>query len=209
MKAITVEQVRQMEQKLADGGLVIFPTDTVYGLGCNPESRGAGERLYDLKRRELSKPSAVLFFELERAFETFNELGPQTRSALQQLLPGALTVLLPNPRQLFPLACGANPTTVGLRVPKLLGCFEALAFIKKPLLQSSANLAGGHDPALLEDVLPQIRDTVDLELDGGELPGCPSTVIDLRKYEDDGHWEMVRVTGAFSEARLEKVLGKT
>src|ERR1700733_14813161 len=100
---------------MAVGGVAVFPSDTVYGLACDVQNRVAVERLYGLKRRSLDKPSAVMFFDLELAFAALPELGPRTRSALERLLPGPVTALLPNPAERFGLACGADLGTLGLR----------------------------------------------------------------------------------------------
>ena len=116
------------------------------------------------------------------------ELGERTREALLRLLPGAVSVLLPNPAGRFPLACGDDPSTLGLRVPVV----PLLAGVRWPVLQSSANRAGGPDPRRLQDVPELLRRSADLVIDGGELPGTPSTVVDLRLYESDGSWEVVR-----------------
>lgn len=190
------------ERCLAVGGLALFPADTVYGLACDPANRVAVERLSMLKRRSLSKPSAVMFFDLELALAALPELGPRTREALARLLPGGVTLLLPNRAGRFPLACGADASTLGLRVPAV----SALSGVRRPALQSSANRAGGPDPRRLQDVPELIRAAVDLVLDGGELPGTPSTVIDLRAYEASGAWSVVRI-GAVVEAELVASLG--
>jgi L-threonylcarbamoyladenylate synthase len=173
------------------GGVAVFPADTVYGLACDVHNRVAVERLYRVKRRSLTKPSAVMFFDAELALAALPELGERTRGALERLLPGPVTVLLPNPAGRFPLACGDDPSTFGLRVPRL----PALEGVSWPVLQSSANIAGGPDARLLEEVPEPIRRAADLVLDGGELPGTPSTVVDLRRYEADGAWEIVRAGG--------------
>jgi L-threonylcarbamoyladenylate synthase len=190
------------ERCLAVGGLVLFPADTVYGLACDPANRFAVERLYLLKRRPLAKPSAVMFFDLELALASLPELGGRTREALGRLLPGGVTLLLPNPEGRFPLTCGEDSWTLGLRVPRV----DALAGVRWPALQSSANRAGGPDPRRLEDVPELIRAAADLVLDGGELPGTPSTVVDLRRYEADGSWSVVRL-GTVGEEELGAALG--
>jgi L-threonylcarbamoyladenylate synthase len=190
------------ERCMAVGGIAIFPADTVYGLACDPQNQVAVERLYLLKRRPLTKPSAVMFFGLEPALAALPELGPRTRTALIRLLPGALTVVLPNPARRFPLACVDQPETLGLRVPVA----PRLAGVRSPVLQSSANRAGGPDARRLEDVPQLIRRGVDLVLDGGELPGTSSTVVDLRGYEQHGTWHVVR-TGAVGKDELGVALG--
>lgn len=195
-------QATAFERCMAVGGVAVFPADTVYGLACDPANRLAVERLYRLKRRALDKPSAVMFFDLELAFVALPELGPRTRTALAALLPGGLTALLPNPARRFALACGGDPLTLGLRVPAL----PRLAAVRWPVLQSSANLAGGPDPRRLEDVPTALRRAADLVIDGGDLPGTPSTVVDLRGYEPTGEWSVVRL-GAVAQDALSAALG--
>ncbi len=190
------------ERCIGVGGVAVFPADTVYGLACDPENRVAVERLYRLKRRPLDKPSAIMFFELELAFAALPELGRRTRGALEVLLPGPVGLLLPNPAERFPFACGDERSTLGLRVPAL----PALAGVRWPVLQSSANLAGGPDPVRLTDVPQPIRAAADLVIDGGELPGVPSTMIDLRRFEDEGEWSVVRA-GAVDHQALVDALG--
>ena len=170
------------EACVAGGGVVVFPADTVYGLACDPENADAVARLYALKGRPPDKPAAVMFFDRERALAALPELGPRTRGLCERLLPGGVTLLLPSDR--FPLAGGTG--TLGLRVP----AGPVLADV--PVLQSSANHAGGPDARRLEDVPQAIRDGADLVLDGGELAGTPSTVVDLTGYEADGEWRIVR-----------------
>src|SRR3954470_24994343 len=101
------------------GGVAVFPADTVYGLACEPDSKEAVYRLYRLKRRAPDKPAAVMFFDLELALAALPELPGPTRDALTRLLPGAVTVLVPNPERRFPLASPGDPETLGLRVPRL------------------------------------------------------------------------------------------
>jgi L-threonylcarbamoyladenylate synthase len=185
---VTGSDADTFERCMGVGGIAVFPADTVYGLACDVQNRVAVERLYRLKGRRMDKPSAVMFFDLELALAALAELGPGTVGALERLLPGALTVLLPNPEARFALACGADPGTLGLRVPIV----PALAGVNWPVLQSSANRAGGPDARRLDEVPASIRRAVDLVLDGGELPGTPSTVLDLRDYERDKSWTIVR-----------------
>ncbi len=183
------------------GGVVLFPSDTVYGLACDPENHGAIERLYELKGRPVDKASAVMFFELDAALSALTELGPRTRAAMRVLMPGAVTVLVANPGHRFPLACVGDPHTLGLRVVAV----PALAGVQIPVLQSSANPAGGNDPHRLGEVDQALRAGVEVAIDGGELPGVPSTVIDLRGYEHAGVWSVLR-RGAVDEGRLTDIL---
>jgi L-threonylcarbamoyladenylate synthase len=182
------DHAKALEGCIAAGGVAVFYADTVYGLACDPESPDAVRRLYELKGRTPRKPSAVMWFSRGAALAALPELGGRTRGLLEQLLPGGVTVLVPNSRRRFPLACGPDPETLGLRVPDV----PPLATVSRPVLQSSANPAGGADPRRLQDVDPAIRNGADLVLDGGELAGLPSTVIDLRAFEARGEWTILR-----------------
>jgi L-threonylcarbamoyladenylate synthase len=187
------------------GGVAVFPADTVYGLACEPDNREAVTQLYFLKRRRPDKPAAVMFFDVELALAALPELGQRTRGALEALLPGGVTLLLPNPQHRFPLACGPDPDTLGLRVPAWPEALAPLGAVRWPVLQSSANDAGGPDARTLEEVPERIRAAADLVLDGGELPGAPSTVVDLRAWEADGRFAIAR-HGAVPEAEVARAL---
>src|SRR3954466_1592580 len=189
---IGADQAATFERCMAVGGVALFGADTVYGLACEPDTPEAVEWLYAIKGRRPDKPAAVLLFSLELALAALPELGPRTVAALEGLLPGAVTLLLPNPAPRFPLACGPNIETLGLRVPALGPATTALAAVRWPVLQTSANPSGGSDARRVADIPAAIRDAVDLVLDAGDLDGVASTVIDLRRYEDEGTWSIVR-----------------
>jgi L-threonylcarbamoyladenylate synthase len=199
---VTREEVETFERCISVGGVALFPADTVYGLATEPDSREGVDRLYRLKGRAADTPAAVMFFGLELALAALPELGARTGEAVRRLLPGALTLLLANPARRFPLACGAELERLGLRVPLLEGELAPLAAVRWPVLQSSANRTGEPDAARLADVDEELRAGVDLVLDGGELPGTPSTIVDLTDYEADGSWEVVREGAIPQEAVL-------
>lgn len=203
--ALTSADVGALERCVAVGGVAIFPADTVYGLACDPQEKESVQRLALMKRRPADQPGAVMFFGLGLALEVLAELEPRSRSACEALLPGPVTLLLPNPAGRFPLACGSSPERLGLRVPALRGPLAALAEASWPVLASSANLHGGPDPRRLEDVPEELRDAADLVLDAGELPGTPSTVVDLGTYEQTGAAPVVR-KGALPAARVAELL---
>ena len=176
---ISAGDVAAFEECIRGGGVAVFPTDTLYGIGCRPDDDAAVARVYALKGRPADRPAAVMYFSLE----SLPPVGPRTRAALERLLPGPVLVVLPG--------------GVGVRVPDV----PALAGLRVAVLQTSANLSGGPDPRRLEDVPQSLRDGADLVLDGGELPGVPSTVVDLSRYEEEGAWSVLR-DGAVSRDRL-------
>jgi L-threonylcarbamoyladenylate synthase len=187
---VTARDAQAFERCVAAGGVAVFPADTVYGLACDPEDAAAVERMYALKGRRPDKPAATMFFDLDAALAARPDLPARTRAAVERLLPGAVTVVL---------APG------GLRVPRLEGPLAPLRAVGRPVLQTSANLAGGPDPTTVAEIPAAIRDAVDLVLDAGPLPGTPSTVVDLRDYADTGEWRMLR-EGAMSADALAQAL---
>jgi L-threonylcarbamoyladenylate synthase len=200
------EDARSLQDCLASGGVAVFPSDTVYGVCCDPDDEKAARRMYELKGRPPTRASAVMFFALEPALETLGELPGAERLALQALLPGPVTVLLANRARHFAAACRSDPLTLGLRVPRLPDALTALCAVSRPLMQSSANLSGEPDARSVAEVPRRILDGVDLVLDGGELPGTPSTVIDLRDFAVERRWHLLR-EGALPRDAVREKLG--
>ena len=131
-----------------------------------------------------------MFFDAARALDALPELGARTRALLGRLLPGRRDAAAAQPRAArFPLACGADPGDARAARAGGRACSPGS---RSPVLQSSANLRGGPDARRVADVPAAIRDGADLVVDAGELPGTPSTVIDLRGFEAAGEWEVVR-----------------
>lgn len=199
---MTPEDVATFERCMSVGGVALFPADTVYGLATEPDSSEGVARIYRMKGRPPARPSAVMFFEVGVLLDALPEVGARTRGALERLLPGPVTVVVANPARRFPLACGPNPLSLGVRVPALSGALEPLRAVRWPVLQTSANVSGAPDSRRIEDVDERIRSSVDLVLDAGELPGIASTVVDLSDYESDGTWSLLR-EGAVPASELD------
>ena len=193
-----------MEECVVAGGVAVIPTDTVYGVCCDPDNERAAEALYRLKQRPPARACAVMFFALEPALRALEELRPRERLALEALLPGPVTLLLPNREFRFAPACRADPASFGLRVPRLGERLAALGSVALPVMQSSANLSGEADARAFAEVSPRILEQAQLALDGGELPGTPSTVIDLRDLDSEGRWHVLR-DGALPRTAVEAV----
>jgi L-threonylcarbamoyladenylate synthase len=202
--AVTSADAAAFAACIEGGGVAVFPADTVYGLACDPENGRAVERLYALKGRPADKPAAVMWFDRDKALDALPDLPPRTRGAAEGLLPGKVTLLLPNPQGRFPLAAGpgGDVGTLGVRVPGV----SALKTVPLAVLQSSANVSGGPDARTLEEIPEHIRTGADLVLDAGPLPGTPSTVIDLRAYEHGREWSVIR-EGAVATTDVARALG--
>jgi L-threonylcarbamoyladenylate synthase len=185
-----------LEGCVAEGGVVVFPADTLYGLGCDPSSPAAIQRIHSLKGRDERKPSAVMFFAPLVLRELLSTLGPRTREALGTLLPGAVTLVVHNPQRLYPLACGDDPERLGIRLIE-----GPLAGTVSAIFQTSANRSSEPAPTRFDELDAEILGGVDLAIDGGELGGEPSTVVDLTALDSDGSWNVLR-EGAVSTAQV-------
>jgi L-threonylcarbamoyladenylate synthase len=189
-----------LERCVGTGGVALFPADTVYGLACDPLGADAVERIRALKGREEGKPSAVMYLSPLAMRELVSSLGPRTREAVAGLLPGPLTLVVHNPERRYPLACSEDPERLGVRLID-----GPLSGVMTPLFQTSANRSGGPPPSSFEDVDAAIREGADLAIDGGELGGAPSTVIDLTLLDTGGDWSVLR-EGAVSTAEVDERL---
>ena len=189
-----------LERTIAAGGVVLFPADGLYGLACDPLDATAIARIHRIKGRDDGKPSAVMYFSPLAMRELVEGLGPRTRDVVGTLLPGPLTLVLANPQHRYPLACREDQARLGVR---LIG--GPLAGAMCPLFQTSANRSGEPAPGSFEQVPAEIVAEVDLAIDGGELTGQPSTVLDLTAFDESGEWWVLR-EGAVGGAELEERL---
>jgi L-threonylcarbamoyladenylate synthase len=189
-----------LERCMFGGGVALFPADGLYGLACDPTRAEAIERIHRIKGRDDGKPAAVMYFSPLAMRELVATLGPRTRDALGALLPGPVTLVVANPQRRYPLACREDPERLGVRLIE-----GPLAGAACAVFQTSANASGAPPPARFADVDPAILGQVDLAIDGGELTGQPSTVVDVTAIEDGGAAAILR-EGALSQAEIERRL---
>jgi L-threonylcarbamoyladenylate synthase len=178
-----VSSVDEVVKAIRAGDPVLLPTDTVYGLCATPFTYDAAFRVYMLKRREGTQPTAILAGDVDMLLECIPELRGRPAEIARALLPGPFTLVLPNPAGRFRWLAGSTPEKIGVRVAELSGDAATVLERVGAVLATSANLPGGRDPRRLEDVPPEIRSQVAGELDGGEVPGVPSTVVDVTGLE--------------------------
>ena len=168
---------------LRAGRLVVLPTDTVYGLAADGESEPAARALYAAKGRDAIQPTAVLFASVDALVERVPELPAAAAEAARTLLPGPFTLIVENPARRDAWLNRERPDALGLRVPAVTGAPRAVLEALGAVVATSANLPGDPDPRRVADVPPEIAAAVDVVIDGGELPGTPSTVVDLTRPE--------------------------
>jgi L-threonylcarbamoyladenylate synthase len=166
--------VEEAVEAIEAGKPVVLPTDTVYGLCARPD---AAATLARLKGRDESQPLALLAADVDTLFGKVPELRDQA-TLVRALLPGRLTLILPNPARRYDWLTGERPDAIGVRVPELEGAAREIVERVGAVAATSANLHGGPDPRRLGDVPDEIRVAAVL-IDGGDLPGTPSTVVDL------------------------------
>ena len=176
-------RVEEAIAAIRDGKVVVIPTDTVYGLACTPDREDSVRALSALKARSPDQPIAIVASSVDRLLECVPELPERAVALALRLLPGPYTLVLPNPAGRFPWLSGRNPETIGVRVPDVRGPGRAVLEAVGAVAATSANVHGGGDPRRVSDVPHELRDAVAVIVDGGELPGTPSTVLDLTNSE--------------------------
>jgi L-threonylcarbamoyladenylate synthase len=164
---------------LRAGQPVVLPTDTVYGLCANPYSEGPVRRAYTLKGRDSAQPSALVASDVDMLLECVPELRSRIGPVLRAVLPGPFTLVVPNPARRYRWLTGDRPETLGVRVPELPTPADVVLMRTGAVMATSANRPGGADPARLDEIPPEILEGCTAVVDAGELPGVPSTVIDL------------------------------
>ncbi len=165
------------------GKVVVIPTDTVYGLACTAFRPDPVAGLVELKQRPAAQPVAFVAASVGWLFEYLPELQGPAAAIARELLPGPYTLVVPNPAARFPWLTGGRPDAIGIRVPAFAGASAEVLDEVRAVAATSANLHGEPDPRRLDDVPDEIRGAAAAVLDGGELPGAPSTVLDLTGAE--------------------------
>ena len=174
-----MSEVERAIAAIRAGEVVVIPTDTVYGLACAPHLEESVRALSTLKSRSPDQPIAIVASSVDSLVECVPELPQRAIALARRLLPGPYTLVLPNPARRFPWLCGAGAETIGVRVPEIAGPARQVLEGVGLVAATSANLHGGIDPRSVADVPDELREAVAVIVDGGLLPGTPSTVLDL------------------------------
>lgn len=179
IRNITEESIAAAGKILSEGGLVAFPTDTVYGLGALCTDEAAIEKLFAAKGRDEGKPISILVSDIAQVEAAAEEVPEKARRLMEQYWPGALTIVLKkSPAVSARLSAGTG--TIGIRMPDSETARALIEAAKSPLAAPSANLSGKRSAVTAEDVREDLEGRIDLILDGGACPvGLASTVVDL------------------------------
>jgi len=182
--------VKEAARTVRSGGLIIYPTDTVYGLGCDPFNVRAVRRVFEVKGREAKRPLPVLASSLEEILR-IAVLDEEALRLARSFWPGPLTLVVPR-KPVLPDVVTCGLPSVGVRVPRHEFALEVIRACGGLLVGTSANRSGRPAPRTAQEAISELGDRVDLVIDAGPAPlGMPSTVLDLTGPEP----KVIRVGG--------------
>ncbi len=179
IEKVSEESIQQAGEVLKQGGIVAFPTDTVYGLGAVCTNDEAVQKIFAAKGRDEGKPLSILVASVEQAEQIALEIPEKARRLMKKYWPGALTLVLKKRPEISDKV-SAGRETIGLRMPDSRVAVKLLEAAGIPLAAPSANASGKRSSVSAEDVIADLAGRVDMILDGGRCPvGISSTVVDL------------------------------
>ncbi len=173
------ESIARAVATLQAGGLIVYPTDTIYGIGADPHQPAALERLQSAKQRLEQKPILLIAHSIDAARTVVDHFPPTAMTLAGALWPGPLTLVLPARAALSPMIT-QNSGTVGVRLPSHAFCARLAECFGRPFTSTSANISGLPTPDTVDAIEAMLGDSIDFYLDAGRLPASkPSTVVDV------------------------------
>jgi L-threonylcarbamoyladenylate synthase len=174
-----VSATRDAIAALREGETVVLPFDTVYGVAADAFSDTATRKMYDVKGRVYTQPTAIVAASVDALIEALPELKGKAESLIRELLPAPYTLILPNPARRFRWLTGDNQDGIGVRIPELPSPTDEVVAAVGVVVATSANHPGEPDPSTLAEVPDDIRARAGAVIDRGPVPGTPSTIIDV------------------------------
>ncbi|HNR67177.1 MAG TPA: L-threonylcarbamoyladenylate synthase [bacterium] len=175
------ELIGQASRVLKKGGVIGYPTDTVYGIGCNAFDHKAVNRIYDLKNRDHSKAMILIAADLIQIQDLVKEIPESAQILAENFWPGPLTIVFELSEKFTALTVG-NRNTVAIRIPDSLISLSLLKSCGFPIVSTSANRSGQPESVIAEQVLETFGSELDLIIDGGPTPSSlTSTVVDVTR----------------------------
>lgn len=174
--------IDQVVEALEEGGVIVYPTDTIYGLGCDIFNRDAVKRIYDIKGRDYQKPLSFICHDLS-CIADFAVIPDRTYKILRRTLPGPYTFILRATRKAPKTVLHKKRLTVGIRVPACPAARMIVERLGHPIVTTSVNVAGDDFLTSPKKIEEQFGDKIDIILDAGVLPNEPSTIIDWSEEE--------------------------
>ncbi len=172
-------EVHNAFEVIKNGGIILYPTDTVWGIGCDATNAEAVKKIYELKRREETKSMIVLMNAEKMMYNVFKDI-PEVAWQIMDLSEKPTTLILDNPRNVAPNLI-APDKTLGVRMVKEPFCYKLMERMKKPLVSTSANISGMPTPNSFKEISNHILDGVDyiVNLQHNKVAAKPSTIIKL------------------------------
>ncbi|OQX82902.1 threonylcarbamoyl-AMP synthase [candidate division KSB1 bacterium 4484_87] len=188
---------------IENGGVIGYPTDTIYGLGADINNDQAVEKVFALKQRQKDKPILILAAWLEQVQSLTEFFSEQAKLLASYFWPGPLTMIFPAANHVNPLVTG-TVGTIGVRIPSHRVSLELIRRSGVPITSTSANLSGAPNPTSAEDVIAAFGDKLDAVIDTGPSPtSLPSTIVSVVSAEI----KIIR-EGAISRRKIEEVIGE-
>lgn len=195
------KQIREAVTILKNGGVVAYPTDTVYGLGACMTDINAVDRIFQVKGRPKGMALPVLLADMKQIEKIVTDFTPAAQQLVKEFFPGALTIILPKNDGVPDIITGGGKT-IAFRIPNHPVPLAIVKGLGKPIVGTSANLSGHPSGLTAAAVREQIGDKIDMVIDGGKCPGgIESTVIDL-----SGEKPVIRRQGVIPIEKLRKIL---
>lgn len=180
---INKEELKEVIEVLKNDGIIIFPTDTVYGIGCNCFSEKAIRKIFKDKSRPEQKPINVLTNNIEKIQKVAKNISKKEEEVIKKYMPGALTIIL-NKKEEVPSILTAGLDSIGVRIPNNKIALDILKNFEYPLATTSVNISGNMPGIELEDFLNEFKDKVDIIIDGGKSEiGIASTIVRIDEDE--------------------------
>ena len=175
--------IRKVADVLRQGGIIAYPTDTFYGIGCDIMNKKAIEKIYQIKQRNKNKPFSFICSGLKN-ISRYAKVSNYAYRTMKRLLPGPYTFILEGSK-MVPKMMLTKRKTAGIRVPDNRICIELIGQLGNPIISTSATLPNNeilHDPSLIHE---HLNSRLDVVIDGGPVPGSPSSVISLINDEPE------------------------
>lgn len=175
------KKINQAVKILNQGGIVVFPTDTVYGVGCRIDNEKAVKKLFEIRKRPLEKAVPVLVSGISQALEYFLNCPPKIENLMKKYWPGALTIIYKCKTEKIPKLVRGSGETIGLRMPNHKVPLEIIKNVSVPILGPSANFHKLPTPKSFSELDPEFIKLVDFVVEGEVKLGVSSTVLDCTK----------------------------
>jgi L-threonylcarbamoyladenylate synthase len=176
---INIQHLQQAADVVLSGGVIAYPTDTIYGLGANALDAAAVAKVFELKQRDKSRPILVIAYDLKQIENLVTTIPESAIQLAHHFWPGPLTIVFNASPKIASALLGPG-NTIGIRIPDNIICQELLRRCGVPITSTSANISRGRNPVSIDDVIANFGDRLDLFIDGGVASSdIPSTVVDI------------------------------